>query len=296
MKLPPIVFAFAFAAVIAWRWRRLGWSVKLAGAVMSAAPALHGAGVFHPPELETVIGDLGSALGPYTYALVAVMAFLETGAFVGPLVPGETVVIAGGVVASQGHIDLVAVVGLTWICALRETSRVMPCVAGSPAVSARARASGSRHRAQSDPGGGVLRPLRARDDPNREIRRAWSGRSRRSWPGASRDTQPAGSPRSRSPAPACGALRSCSWASRSGNRSTRLSRSPSAARWLGACSSSWPVTAGCEAGRIDGPADHGPVTARPMLRNPRLARPDDAPPPPNRTAPGWQTASCAQRA
>ena len=87
------------------------------GAVISAAPALHGAGVFHPPELETVIGDLGSALGPYTYALVAVMALLETGAFVGPLVPGETVVIAGGVVASQGHIDLVAVVGLTWICA-----------------------------------------------------------------------------------------------------------------------------------------------------------------------------------
>lgn len=131
MKLPPIVFAFAFAAVLAWRWRRLGWSVKLAGAVMSAAPALHGAGVFHPPELETVIGDLGSALAPYTYALVAVMAFLETGAFVGPLVPGETVVIVGGVVASQGHIDLVAVVGLTWN--LRVCGRRHGLCPGSPA-------------------------------------------------------------------------------------------------------------------------------------------------------------------
>ncbi len=173
---------------------------------MSAAPALHGAGVFCLPELETVIGDLGSALGPYTYALVAVMALLETGAFVGPLVPGERVVIAGGVVASQGHIDLVAVVGLTWICAFAGDVTGYAWVAGSPAVSARARASGSHHRAQSDPGGGVLRSLRPRDDPNREIRRAWSGRSRRSWPGASRDTQPVGSPRSRSPAPACGAL------------------------------------------------------------------------------------------
>jgi undecaprenyl-diphosphatase len=117
MKLLPIVFAFAVAAAIAWRWCRLGWAVRLAGGVISAVLVLYGAGVFHLPELETVIGDLGSALGPYTYALVAVMAFLETGAFVGLLVPGETVVIVGGVVAGQGHIDLVAVLGLTWICA-----------------------------------------------------------------------------------------------------------------------------------------------------------------------------------
>jgi membrane protein DedA with SNARE-associated domain len=117
MKLLPIVFAFAVAAVTAWRWRRLGWAVRIAGALLLTALALYGAGVFHLPELETVIGDLGSALGPYTYALVAVMAFLETGAFVGLLVPGETVVIVGGVVAGQGHIDLGALLGLTWICA-----------------------------------------------------------------------------------------------------------------------------------------------------------------------------------
>jgi len=117
MKLLPIVFAFAVAALIASRWRRLGWAVRFVGAVLCAALALYAAGVFHLPELETVIGDLGSALGRYTYALVAVMAFLETGAFVGLLVPGETVVIVGGVVAGQGHIDLVALLGLTWICA-----------------------------------------------------------------------------------------------------------------------------------------------------------------------------------
>jgi membrane protein DedA with SNARE-associated domain len=117
MKVLPIVFAIAVAAVIAWRWRRLGWPVRLAGTALCAALALYGTGVFHLPDLETVVGSVGSTLGPYTYALVAVMAFLETGAFVGLLVPGETVVIVGGVVAGQGHIVLLALLGLTWICA-----------------------------------------------------------------------------------------------------------------------------------------------------------------------------------
>ena len=169
MKLPPIVFAFAFAAVIAWRWRRLGWSgqargrrdVCRAGAAWRRRLCL--------PELETVIGDLGSALGPARDALVAVMALLETGAFVGPLVPGETVVIAGGVVASQGHIDLVAVVGLTWICAFAGD---VTGYAGPPARRRFLLEHGPRVHmtgAQSDPGGGVLRPLRPRDDPNRKF-------------------------------------------------------------------------------------------------------------------------------
>jgi undecaprenyl-diphosphatase len=117
MKLMPIVFAFAVAAVIVWRWARLAWPARIAAATLSAALALYGAGVFHLPELEKVVGSVGSALGPYTYALVGVMAFLETGAFVGLLAPGETVVIVGGVVAGQGHIDLVALLGLAWICA-----------------------------------------------------------------------------------------------------------------------------------------------------------------------------------
>ena len=91
---------------------------KVAGAVLSGLLALYGAGGVHLPELETLIGSIGSTLGPYTYALVAVMAFLETGGFVGLLVPGETVVIAGGVVAGQGHIDVLTLFALTWICAL----------------------------------------------------------------------------------------------------------------------------------------------------------------------------------
>jgi undecaprenyl-diphosphatase len=44
------------------------------------------------------------------------MAFLETGAFVGLLVPGETVVIVGGVLAGQGHIEVLPLLGVTWCC------------------------------------------------------------------------------------------------------------------------------------------------------------------------------------
>ena len=46
------------------------------------------------------------------------MAFLETGAFVGLIAPGETVVIAGGVIAGQGTIELLPLIGLVWVCAI----------------------------------------------------------------------------------------------------------------------------------------------------------------------------------
>ncbi|MGN6871845.1 MAG: DedA family protein [Solirubrobacteraceae bacterium] len=109
--------AIAVAAVMARRWARLGWPLRGLGVAACVGLVLYGAGIIHLPRLEDVIASVGSTLGAYTYALVAVMAFLETGAFVGLLVPGETVVIVGGVVAGQGHIDLGVLLGLTWVCA-----------------------------------------------------------------------------------------------------------------------------------------------------------------------------------
>ena len=50
--------------------------------------------------------------------LVGVMAFLETGAFIGLLAPGETVILIGGVVAGQGKIDIVALIAIIWACAV----------------------------------------------------------------------------------------------------------------------------------------------------------------------------------
>ena len=70
------------------------------------------------PDPKEAIEDIAEALGPWTYALVGVMAFLETGAFVGLIAPGETVVIAGGVIAGQGEIDLLPLIGLVWVCAV----------------------------------------------------------------------------------------------------------------------------------------------------------------------------------
>ncbi len=113
----PIASAVAVAAITLWRWPRLGWPLRALGVAASVALALYGAGIIHLPKFEDVVASIGSTLGPYTYALVAVMAFLETGAFVGLLVPGETVVIVGGVVAGQGHIDLWLLLVLTWLCA-----------------------------------------------------------------------------------------------------------------------------------------------------------------------------------
>ena len=49
---------------------------------------------------------------------MGVLAFLETGAFVGLVAPGETVVIAGGVIAGQGEIELLPLIGIVWACAL----------------------------------------------------------------------------------------------------------------------------------------------------------------------------------
>ena len=69
------------------------------------------------PDAKTLIGDIAQGLGDWTYLLVGLLAFLETGAFVGLVAPGETVVIAGGVIAGQGEISLLVLIGIVWACA-----------------------------------------------------------------------------------------------------------------------------------------------------------------------------------
>ena len=46
------------------------------------------------------------------------LAFLETGAFVGFVAPGETAVIVGGLVAGQGQISLFVLIAIVWACAV----------------------------------------------------------------------------------------------------------------------------------------------------------------------------------
>ena len=87
-------------------------------AVVTAAVAVYASGVLSEiPDPETLIEDLAEALGRWTYALVAGLAFLETGAFVGLVAPGEFTVILGGVIAGQGEINVMLLLALTWLSA-----------------------------------------------------------------------------------------------------------------------------------------------------------------------------------
>jgi membrane-associated protein len=78
---------------------------------------LTASGVVQLPDLEQALTDLSDTLGAWTYALVGGLAFLETGAFVGLVAPGETAVVLGGVVAAQGGVELVPMLLLVWLSA-----------------------------------------------------------------------------------------------------------------------------------------------------------------------------------
>ena len=113
------VAAVLVAAYVVWRWRRLSLERKGIGILIALGLAVYASGVLSElPDPKKVIGDIAEALGPWTYALVGVMAFLETGAFVGLVAPGETVVIAGGVIAGEGTISLLPLIAIVWICAI----------------------------------------------------------------------------------------------------------------------------------------------------------------------------------
>jgi membrane-associated protein len=79
--------------------------------------ALTLAGVIRLPDLEGALTDLSDTLGAWTYALVGGLAFLETGAFVGLVAPGETAVVLGGVVAAEGGVSLVPMLLIVWVAA-----------------------------------------------------------------------------------------------------------------------------------------------------------------------------------
>jgi membrane-associated protein len=82
-----------------------------------AALVLVATGTVEMPDLEKLLTDFSETLGAWTYALVGGLAFLETGAFVGLIAPGETAIVLGGVVAAQGTISLPAVLVVAWACA-----------------------------------------------------------------------------------------------------------------------------------------------------------------------------------
>jgi undecaprenyl-diphosphatase len=110
--------AVVVAAYLVARRHRLGRIIQATGWVAVAGAAAVGVGLVQLPNPEELLLDVGRALGPWTYLLVGILAFLETGAFVGLVAPGETTVIVGGVVAGQGEISLYVLIGIVWGCAV----------------------------------------------------------------------------------------------------------------------------------------------------------------------------------
>ena len=97
---------------------RRAWTVLVAGGALAAAAlAALAAGLVQAPDVQGALTDLSQTLGPWTYALVAALAFAETGAFIGLVAPGETAIVLGGVVAAQGDVSLPVMVLVAWTAA-----------------------------------------------------------------------------------------------------------------------------------------------------------------------------------
>src|SRR3954453_5273154 len=68
-------------------------------------------------DLQNLLEDVSNTLGGWTYLLVGFFAFAETGAFIGLVVPGETVMLLGGAVAGQGAISIYLLIAIAWFSA-----------------------------------------------------------------------------------------------------------------------------------------------------------------------------------
>ncbi len=99
------------------RFRPPPTAIGALGALAAAATALVVTGVAPLPDIDGMLEDASRTLGAWAYPAVAGFALLETGAFVGLVVPGETAVVVGGVVAARGEVELVPLIGLVWIAA-----------------------------------------------------------------------------------------------------------------------------------------------------------------------------------
>ena len=90
MKIGPLILAGMTAGALAVRWQRWPSRTRAIAAAIAIALVVWGSGVIHSPNLESVARDAGAALGSHTYLLVGLLAFLETGAGIGLIAPGNS--------------------------------------------------------------------------------------------------------------------------------------------------------------------------------------------------------------
>lgn len=118
MKLWPFAAAALLVALLVRRRRHLEPPLLVGGVLIAGVLCVYGSGAVHLPNVEQLLLDVGRVLGPWTYLLVGVLAFLETGAFIGLVAPGETAMMLGGVVAGQGEISVITLIGVAWVAAV----------------------------------------------------------------------------------------------------------------------------------------------------------------------------------
>lgn len=68
-------------------------------------------------DIEGWLEDIAGRLGNWIFPLVGAFAFLETGAFVGLVAPGETAVILGGALTAKGDQSVAMMIGVVWFAA-----------------------------------------------------------------------------------------------------------------------------------------------------------------------------------
>lgn len=68
--------------------------------------------------MTSIANEILSLHGPLVYGLVAALAFGEAAFLLGFVLPGETAVILGGVIASQGNVNVVAMIAVASVAAI----------------------------------------------------------------------------------------------------------------------------------------------------------------------------------
>jgi hypothetical protein len=80
--------AVVLALYLLIRRRHHGRATLVVGALAAAGALLIGFGVIELPNVEHINEEAGRTLGKWTYLAVGIMAYLETGAFIGLIAPG----------------------------------------------------------------------------------------------------------------------------------------------------------------------------------------------------------------